>query len=36
MYIEIKNKNDLFKAEVVYQNSKITELQSAFFSWRRL
>lgn len=31
MYIEIKNKNDLFKAEVVYQNSKITELQSAFF-----
>lgn len=31
MYIEIKDKNDLFKTEVVYQNNKIEELQRAFF-----
>lgn len=31
MYIEIKDKNDLFKTEVVYQNNKIEELQKAFF-----
>lgn len=31
MYIELKDKNDLFKTEVVYQNNKIEELQRAYF-----